>query len=310
LTAQPSRCPACGSNDTREALPYVFRPRPEDAIFAGLSLWCCADCRVHYAVPCPEPDILAKYYADTYRNDGRNSAQPVGFPGDNLWYLSRGLSLAHLLRPFLPDPLPVPLRVIDIGAGYGHVLFALRAVLGKSIDAAAIEPDARCHPTLHRVADRIFSADLEGSAIPGSFRRSHAGFLLHLLEHVPDPVRFLEKVGGLLEPRGLLVLEVPHCPEARVRWYNQDVPHVPHLLFFTADALRNVLTRAKFEVLLLDSFGPPFDCSGSYDAGFAHSPVDPLPYIEKGVAPPIPYGVFAQSGPGRLFLRAIARIRT
>jgi len=53
----------------------------------------------------------------------------TGFPADNLWFLSRGVSVAHLLRSVLAEKTPQRMRVLDIGAGYGHVLYALRALL-------------------------------------------------------------------------------------------------------------------------------------------------------------------------------------
>jgi SAM-dependent methyltransferase len=296
-------CPACGSENTGEAIPYVCRPRPEDVLFAGLSLWSCADCGTHHAVPCPGPSALDRYYEETYRLDGRNSTPPAGFPGENLWYLSRGLSIAHLLRPLLPSPVPAGFRVIDIGAGYGHVLFAVRAALGKGIETAGVEPDPRCHPTLGLVADPILREKPKGAAY-------NAAFLLHVVEHLPDPLRFLNEAAALVESGGLLVVEVPHCPAVRVRWYNQATPHVPHLHFFTARGLEELLRRANLEIVLLDSFGPEFDSAGSYDASFASTPADPSNAIRLGIEPPIPYEIFLQPGPNRLFLRAIARKRS
>lgn len=68
--------------------------------------------------------------------------------------------------------------------------------------------------------------------------------LLHVLEHVANPVVFLARVHALLRPGGLLVLEVPHCPEARVRWYNPSTPHVPHLFFFTVNGPQHCFADA------------------------------------------------------------------
>jgi SAM-dependent methyltransferase len=241
--------------------------------------------------------------------DGRNSAEPAGFPADNLWYLSRGVSLARLLRSVLADTLPEKMRIVDIGAGYGHTIFALRAVMVNQIEATAVEPDPRCHQTLARVADHVIATDITGPVSPESLDGGfHVALLLHVVEHMPDPLAFLKLATKMLKPGGLLVLEVPNCPMTRVRWYNLETPHVPHLIFFTAAGLESLLKRADLELLLLDSFGPVFDFTGSYDSSFVRSPVGPSDNIRQGIAPPIPYPIFAESGPDRLFLRAIARL--
>jgi len=55
--------------------------------------------------------------------------------------------------------------------------------------------------------------------------------MLHIIEHIADPYAFLQQAKKFLAPDGLMMLEVPNCPQARIRWYNQQTPHVPHLIF-------------------------------------------------------------------------------
>ncbi len=304
----PKPCPACGGKDTEYALPYITRERPEDALFKGISLWTCLNCRIHFADPRPDPSLLEEYYAETYRKDGRNCTLRAGFPADNLWFLSRGLSLAHLIRSVLSNPLPDSLPIIDIGAGYGHVIYAIRACLGDRIEATAVEPDSQCHPTLSQVADHVIESGLTSEVLRNfNDLQFHAALMLHVVEHVADPLAFIGEIRNIVSPGGILVIEVPHCPEKRVCWYNPDTPHVPHLTFFTADGLTHLLKRAGFNILMLDSYGPVFDAEGAYDTSFASNPVDPVENIKRGIAPPLPYPIFAEAGPDRLFLRAIAR---
>ncbi|MBN2319621.1 MAG: class I SAM-dependent methyltransferase [Acidobacteria bacterium] len=304
----PRACPACGGTTTEYALPYICRIRPEDDIFTGCSLWSCSTCHTHFADPRPDPSMLAGYYEETYRKDGRNCASPVGFPTDNLWFLSRGISLAHLMRSVLPTPLPDSMPIIDVGAGYGHVIYALREMFGDRIEATAVEPDAQCHPTLSQVAKYVIASGITDEVLRNlNHARFHAALMLHVLEHVTEPLGFIESIRNIVLPGGILVIEVPHCPKKRVWWYNQDTPHVPHLTFFTQDGLKHLLKRAELDILLLDNFGPVFDADGAYDTSFAFDPVDPVENVKRGIAPPLPFPIFAESGPDRLFLRAIAR---
>ena len=314
-TAPPVRaaaCPVCAAGSTTHAMPYVVRPRHEDDIFRGLSLWSCDACASHFAVPRPAGAALAGYYARAYRGDGRNVAPRTGFPADHPWYLSRGLAVSQLIRAAI-DIGPgghEPLKVLEIGPGYGHTLFALRRVLGVPLDVTAIEPDAGCYQTLRSVATRILDADVmdphTASALPRPFRIALA---LHVLEHVTEPDRFLQQLLTWMEPGGVLALEVPHCPPVRVRWYNPETPHVPHLYFFTQSGLTALLARTGFEVESIDTYGPSYDAQGGYDGSFAGQPDEFASQLDSGVVPPLPFPVFAEAGPNRMFLRALARAR-
>lgn len=303
-------CAVCGAGPTFAALPYVTRPRVEDALFRGLTLFGCASCGSHVARPLPAPDALAAYYRGTYRADGRNAAPCTGFPADKLWYLSRGLAVARLLEQALDAGPRRPGRrsVMEVGAGYGHTAFALRRVFGKPIDITAIEPDPGCHPTLASVADVVIGIDaLDPRAADLVTGRFDAVLLLHVLEHVCDPGAFLRRLRGWLHPGGVLLLEVPHVPPARIGIFDEANPHVPHLYFFTPAGLRAVLDRSGFTVKWATSFGPQLDERGAYDASIARRPVSVAEALATPAdVPPLPFPCFLDSGPNRLFLRALA----
>jgi SAM-dependent methyltransferase len=303
-------CAACGSDSTFAAQPYVARLRDEDAPFRGLTLYGCSSCGSHAAHPLPAPDVLAAYYRSRYRADGRNAAPCAGFPADQLWYLSRGLAVARLIGPVLNA---VPGRrgrrsVIDVGAGYGHTAFALRRVLRDAVDITALEPDPGCHPTLAPVADRVIGIDAldprAAELVPG---RVDAVLLLHVLEHVRDPIAFLRQLRGWLQRGGALLLEVPHVPPARIGVFDDANPHVPHLHFFTPAGVRAALERSGFAVSWVRSYGPELDERGAYDASFARRPVSVAEALATPAdVPPLPFPCFLDAGTNRLFLRALA----
>lgn len=304
-------CLVCAEGPARPTMPFLVREIPEDAVFRGLHLWACEACRAHFAVPRPSTSALSDYYAQTYRADGRNQAPVDGFPGNHPWYLSRGLSVAALVRDALARGTwskrdGRPLRVLEIGAGYGHPLFALRRVLGEPLEVTAVEPDPACRPTLATVADRIVSRDVMAF---GAEEVSSASFeiamLLHVLEHMEDPHQFLTRLRRLITPDGIVVLEVPHCPEKRMRLYPF---HTPHLFFFTPEGLGRVLARSGFVVESVDTYGPHYDARGEFDQSFVHTPTAFAEPLVRGEVPPVPYPIFAESGPNRAFLRAVARV--
>jgi len=308
-------CLVCADGTARPSLPFLVREIPEDTLFRGLHLWACDACRAHFAVPRPSTTALSDYYAQTYRADGRNVAALDGFPASNPWGLSRGLAIAGLVReahggdPGQRTGEGRPLRALEIGAGYGHPLFALRRVLGAHgvpLHVTAVEPDPACQATLSTVADAIFTdAETAFGAAEAASEPFDITLMLHVLEHMEDPCGFLTRLRGVMAPGGILILEVPHCPVKRMRWYPF---HTPHLFFFTPEGLGRVLARSGFVVDWVDTYGPHYDDGGEFDTSFVNAPTDFAEPLARGEVPPVPYPIFAESGPNRCFLRAVVRV--
>jgi len=69
----------------------------------------------------------------------------------------------------------------------------------------------------------------------------------HVIEHVPDPVRFLREVIQLLKPSGKVIIVTPNLQSLGVRffgtdWYCWDPPR--HLVLFTPRSLALCLKKA------------------------------------------------------------------
>src|SRR5262249_49007443 len=56
--------------------------------------------------------------------------------------------------------------------------------------------------------ESLFTGNIEG--VPGQFQMIS---LIHVLEHIPSPVRFVKQLLAKLEPGGLLLIEVPDCEQ-------------------------------------------------------------------------------------------------
>ena len=70
--------------------------------------------------------------------------------------------------------------------------------------------------------------------------------LRHVLEHVTDPVEFLEDIGYALKEGGLLYVEVPNSKWSFENFYFPEF-HVDHISYFSMNSLTRLLYKAGFE---------------------------------------------------------------
>jgi SAM-dependent methyltransferase len=174
----------------------------------------CPTCGVATTDPWPTDAALVAAYGGAYRPaEGRFSG-----PGDRLL----GLTRAALARRL--DRIAPPGRVLDVGAGTGGLVAALRR---RGREAIGLEREAR--------GELIRATPL--AEVDGAW----AGIVFwHSLEHLVAPGADLDRAIELLAPGGVLVVAVPNAAslQARVfgdRWLALDLPR--HLTHIPAPAL-------------------------------------------------------------------------
>jgi SAM-dependent methyltransferase len=175
----------------------------------------CRRCQVATTDPWPTAGELERAYADWYRPA---SGRFAGL-GDAILRRTRS-SLARRL-----DRIAPPGRVLDVGAGDGALVAALRR---QGRDAVGLERDA--------TASGVVSTDL--LEVEGSWA---AVVFWHSLEHLSAPGRALEHAAALLSPGGVVVVAVPNSDSLQARafgdrWLALDLPR--HLAHLSSAALR------------------------------------------------------------------------
>jgi SAM-dependent methyltransferase len=145
-------------------------------------------------------------------------------------------------------------RILDLGCGNGRLLSMLREhgaaaweLEGIDFSAEAVE---RCRAKGFRAqATRIEDFEAED----GSF---DAVVMMQLIEHLHDPRAALSRVGALLRPGGVFILETPNVGGLDYRWFRGrwwGMYHFPrHWNLFSTSALRRLLADAGFTVLRTD----------------------------------------------------------
>jgi SAM-dependent methyltransferase len=204
----------------------------------------CAECRLLRLHPQPEPCNLHRYYPAAYYY------QPGADTADRLAEAWRRFVLRdhiNFVRRAL-DSAPSSGAVLDVGCGGGLFLRELalppgRAVgLDFSLSAASVAWNSNGVPTVCGSLSRTPFADRSCAAIT----------MFHVLEHLYDPVSYIENARRLLRPDGRLVIQVPNaaCWQFLIfgeRWNGLDIPR--HLIDFRAEDLISLLEYCGFEVL-------------------------------------------------------------
>lgn len=186
----------------------------------------CRACGTATTAPWPSATELEKAYAEWYRPaTGRFSGI-----GDRVLRRTRASLAGRIDRIAPPGP------VLDVGAGSGGLLAALREREREAIglEREASEPGMR-----------------EGDVAEQEKGAWAAVVFWHSLEHLPEPGQAIEAVSALLRAEGVVILAVPNSASIQAhlfgdRWFALDLPR--HLVHLTAPALLQRLRSAGLRV--------------------------------------------------------------
>lgn len=181
----------------------------------------CPRCGAATTFPVPDGAELDRAYSTWYRPDSGR----FGGGGDRLLAFSR----ARLARRV--DRIAPPGPVLDVGAGDGSLLRALRA---RGREAVGLERSATGAGVLAVEINAFHERQGEWAAV----------VFWHSLEHLRDPAGAIDRAVALLAPGGVLAVAVPNLAswQARrfgARWFHLDLPR--HLVHLPAVALEDGL---------------------------------------------------------------------
>lgn len=233
-------CIACGT-EREQTLEDLVLPVEDDA-FADRKIARCPTCDLTTAWPMPSDQELRTFYASLQH--GVRTDRPLLRLPLRLWRAKRDADLRRLLRSTAPGK---DATILDVGTGSGRLLRVARAagyrnLIGTDFSQVNVE-------TLRKDGfdAREGSFDDVGLA-DGSIDVVWAS---HVVEHMRDPVAFLDAVGRLLSPEGRLVVHLPSSTSLRARtgtstWHHVNPPG--HLWGFSPRSFRSLLERNGYTV--------------------------------------------------------------
>jgi SAM-dependent methyltransferase len=234
MTEEVRTCPLCGSIRSKLFDQREFRGKP---IINRL----CQDCGLVYQSPRMTPAETDSFYAGEYRMLYEKSPSPTQRN------LADQLKRAEFLYKFVKPKVKEIKRHLDIGCSSGTLL--LRFHKDYQDDPTGIEPGDG-----HRQQAREYGLNVVAS-LQQLEQENEPRFdlvsLVHVLEHMPDPVGYLSHIREkLLEPTGYLLLEVPNL-------YAHDSFEIAHLLSFSPYTFIMTVKKAGYEIVKFEKHGKP-----------------------------------------------------
>ena len=182
-----------------------------------------------------EIDNIYRGYAIYHQGAGAEQAvfeQTSGLPA------SRSVKLLDTFRRHAG--LAAVGRMLDVGCGNGATIRAFGQV-APGWTKAGTEFDAKYRAEVESIpnTEPLHVGGVDD--VPGTF---DVITMIHVLEHIVDPVDVLKTLRGKLTRDGLLLIEVPHHPANPFELLIAD-----HRTHFTATSLTRVLAAAGYEII-------------------------------------------------------------
>lgn len=202
----------------------------------------CDSCGFLFTNPVPSLDKIGQYYeGDAYVSHSNTK---------------RGLKnfIYHIVRQFtLERKIDLVKRyvsrgtLLDIGSGAGYFL---KKSVDEGYDSFGLEPSV----TVRNTSIREFGLDVRDISVLHTLEKSSVDIITmwHVLEHVYDLNKDLDKMLSVLKEDGVMIIAVPNPGSWDAKFYKEywggwDVPR--HLYHFTEKDIRHLFGRYNCEVV-------------------------------------------------------------
>lgn len=232
-----NECPICGSTKQKEHLvcnDFLTKK-------GTFSIVECDACHFHFTNPIPTVDKIGEYYkSDQYISHSSTKKGFINF----LYNVVRKKTLKSKINWISSETNKK--RLLDIGSGTGHFL---KFACENGFQTKGLEPDedARSFANEHH--------GLELSPIEDIYALEDGSFdvitMWHVLEHVYELKKQLQKITSLLSDDGRLFIAVPNMNSHdachyKEFWAAYDVPR--HLYHFKQENIEQLLQQFGYSL--------------------------------------------------------------
>lgn len=197
-------------------------------------------------VPMPDMDELAdKEYIDSY-----SAYQDVNLRETQITSSRR---LRRIEKYLLSNSTR---RLLDVGCSTG---WFLKTAKERGYEVAGVEMSSYATKKANALlGGGVFIGKFEDCEFPKEY--FDIVYSSAVIEHVPDPISFIEKQSDYLKKDGLLFINTPNIDSLAWRrlggnWSMLQLPD--HIVFFNPSSITYLLESLSFEVLIIYSAGMP-----------------------------------------------------
>lgn len=243
-----NECPICSSKNFEPFLTIKDHSISQETFEVKV----CSNCGLKMTSPRPKDEDLGKYYeSEDYVSHSDTNKGIVNF----LYQKVKSITLKQ--KEKLISSLGTSKRLLDIGCGTGDFLVYCKS---KGWTVKGLEPDINARTKakekgLQDISDLTSFYKIEDDSLG-------IVSMWHVLEHVSDINKYMEKLYSILEDKGRILIAVPNpdSPDAKKYkeyWAAYDVPR--HLFHFSKNNIKDLAQKHGFIVenikpMLFDSF--------------------------------------------------------
>jgi spore maturation protein CgeB len=237
-------CPLCENNgeETGEFQPCYKLDEFDNNSHNVLK---CLNCNLHFMDPMPKSDWLDNHYRtrDLYAasSDHTEDYSNAITDKENLF--------RQLLLPHFPVSHILENRLaVDFGAGSGYVV---KAFNNLGLDGLGLELNPNSPPK----ARSLFNVEVSNSNLDILKSSSVSVFsMFEVLEHMTDPIKFLQNVRSYLTHDGLLIGTVPNYLGLGRYIFGSNssaLSQPEHVIYFDVVTLKKTLIKAGFDPIFV-----------------------------------------------------------
>lgn len=212
----------------------------------GGNLVICKDCGYGVIKNPPSEQLLMKFYKKDYWSNRKSNFESVSVK-DYSNDLKSEFQIKFVLGMI---ELSTPLDIMEIGGGPCFSLQRLANNFNNSADINlySCEPGKQWE-LYYEQKGIIKAADFYPFPVTKKFNYIHAS---HWLEHVVDLKQTIIHLKEHLEKGGYIYIEVPNCGGD---YWKVPFDHIPHIHFFTSEALKKSFENEGFELINMEIAG-------------------------------------------------------
>lgn len=230
------RCPICRGLKSK----VLFSAKTPSS---GFQIVQCKICGLTRTFPPANDETLQVHGIVSYYGRGANKFVPAVQKIRNQIMRLRARSYLSLIPPLVQTP-----RILDVGCSEGRLL---RSFLEYGCECWGIEhPSYPTRRFLNNDQIIYLQGDLQAMDLPEE--AFDLIFLWHVLEHMDDPQRAINRLCKLLASHGAMVLAVPNFSSMEAKrfkqhWFHLDMPW--HKYHFNEMSMRYLITKNELWVI-------------------------------------------------------------